>query len=150
MLREADRFVFPRENVIDITRVRTARGIEDAFLNVEYDWPVTILRILDSRSEKFRLGNLYRERYRVVSAYTRPEIEMLAIIREDRYRDYMKVKGSRKPSVYCKDDLRMKDIKSQRFFERYWDVDTLCDAIREYRRLSNLAKDEVCLADLLR
>jgi hypothetical protein len=34
-LCEADRFIFPRENVIDVTRIRMARGIEEAYLNVE-------------------------------------------------------------------------------------------------------------------
>ena len=51
-------------------------------MNYDYDWPVCIARVLDSRKEKFRLGNLYRDRYQVKSYITHPEIEVLVILRE--------------------------------------------------------------------
>lgn len=150
ILRDADRLVMTAENVIDITRKRVAADIQGKYLNVEYDWPVAIARIIDSKNERFSLGNLYRDRYPVVNIYTRPEAEMLTIVREGRFSDYSKYKSSMKPSIYCKQVLGLKQVKSRKFLKDYWDANSLANAACEYQRLQNLSKGEVCLADLLR
>ena len=80
-LREADALIVPAENVLDVTRTRSAAGIKEDYLNYDYPWPVCIVRVLDSRSEKFVLGKLYA-RFRVMSFITHPEAEVLALIRE--------------------------------------------------------------------
>ena len=74
---------------------------------------------------------------------------MLVIIREGKYADYSKRKSSTKPSVYCKDVLRMRDVKSKGFLEEYWDAESIAVAALEYRRLSHLGHDELCLADII-
>lgn len=74
---------------------------------------------------------------------------MLVIIREGKYADYSKRKSSTKPSVYCKDFLRMRDVKSKGFLEEYWDAESIAFAAREYRRLSHLDHGELCLADII-
>ena len=149
-LLAADRLVFPATDVVDITRSRKATDIQTDYLGFEYDWPVCVLRVLDSPRERFRLGRLYADRFPVASVYTRPEIEMLVIIREGRYSDYVKRKSTTKPSVYCKDILRMRDVKSAGFLEDYWDVESITAAAREYRRVSHLDHGELCLADIVR
>lgn len=145
----ADNLIFPATDVVDITRKRKPADIQSDYLGFEYDWPVCILRVLDSPRERFRLGRLYSNRFPVVSVYTRPEIEMLVIIREGKYADYSKRKSSTKPSVYCKDVLRMRDVKSKGFLEEYWDSESIAVAAREYRRLSHLDHGELCLADII-
>jgi len=62
-LLAAHSFVFPSENVIEVTRKRKASDIQDAFLGFDYDWPVAVLRVHDSPKESFTLGKLYRDRY---------------------------------------------------------------------------------------
>ena len=44
----------------------------------------------------------------------------------------------------------MSEIKSNEFLTVYWDVDSIAAAAREYKRLSKIGKDELCLADLIR
>ena len=146
-LREADALIVPAENVLDVTRTRSAAGIKEDYLNYDYPWPVCIVRVLDSRSEKFVLGKLYA-RFRVLSFITHPEAEVLALIREGVW-DKWKRSG-KKPSDFCKQDLGMSEIKSSDFLAAYWDVDSIAEAAREYRRLSKIGKDELCLADLFR
>lgn len=150
ILKDAGVLVTPRENIIAITRLRKASQVQDKYLNYDYDWPVAIVRIIDSRKEQFRLGNLYRDRFTVTNVYTRPEAEMLVIAREGCFTDYAKRKSKMKPSEYCVQVLGLSDVKSRPFLERYWNVDSLSAAAREYKRLQKLDKGEICLADLLK
>ena len=66
------------------------------------------------------------------------------------YSDYCKVKSHTKPSNFCKDRLKLSSVKSKEFIEDYFDdIDDLLNAIKEYKRLANIPKNEACLADLL-
>lgn len=148
ILLEADALVFPEADVVDVTRLRKASDIQDNYLNLDYDWPVCIVRVLDSRKERFKLGNLYAGRFPVVSYVTHPEIEVLPIIREGAWRRWHG--GRMKPSDFCKQELGMREVKREGFLRDYWDADSLTAAAREYRRLSKIPKGELCLADLIR
>lgn len=148
ILLEADALVFSEADVVDVTRLRKASDIQDNYLNLDYDWPVYIVRVLDSRKERFKLGNLYAGRFPVVSYMTHPEIEVLAIIREGSWRRWHG--GRMKPSDFCKQELAMHEVKREGFLESYWDADSLTAAAREYKRLSKIPKGELCLADLIR
>lgn len=143
---------FSKENLVgrDITRLRKASEIESSFLHRDYTKPVHILRILDSRREKFNLGKLYRGRYPVDNIYTTPEIEILLIIAEGAYDDYVKKKKTKfKPSTYCEEFLFPKqNLKGKDFIEDYFaDVHKLINAIMKYKQ--KLGEKEYCLADLL-
>ena len=144
----ADALIFPAADIVEVTRKRRALDIQADFLGFDYDWPVCIVRVLDSRKERFKLGNLYSGRFPVASVVTHPEIEVLSIIRERSWERWRKTK--KKPSDFCKQNLSMAEIKSETFLERYWDAASIKAAALEYRRLSNVPKGEVCLADLIR
>lgn len=147
-LLEADALVFPAGDVVDVTRVRKASDIQDEYLKFDYDWPVCVVRVLDSRKERFKLGNLYAGRFPVASYVTHHEIEVLAIIREGAWRRWH---GSRmKPSDFCKQELGMREVKREGFLRGYWDANSLMAAAREYKRLSKIPKGELCLANLIR
>ena len=149
-LVESDALIFPRDSVIDITRKRKSNDIQDEYLKFEYDWPVCIVRVLDSLRERFRLGTLYAERYPIVNIYTRPEIEMLIIIRENKYNDYIKQKSTLKPSIFCKNNLKLPHVKSAAFLQKYWsDTAEIVEAAIEYRRLTHLERGELTLADII-
>ena len=76
---------------------------------------------------------------------------MLIIIHEGLYSEYSKVKSKTKPSEFCKENLKYSDVKSTDFIENYFsNVTELIEAIKEYKRVSNIPKNEVCLVDLLR
>ena len=108
LLLDHDCLCFTRDNLVghSITRKRKASVIEREYLQRGYTKPVVILRILDSRSENFRLRPVYQERYPVYNIYTRPEIETLLIISEGAYDKYIRSKkSSLKPSLYCKEGI---------------------------------------------
>ncbi|MBT1161165.1 MULTISPECIES: hypothetical protein [Bifidobacterium] len=131
---------------------RSAKTIQDTFLGYDYDKQVAIVRILDSRKERFKLGYPYNETIPVFSCYTTPEIEMLAIIKEqqlDRYTN--RFKSKLKPSEFCKKELELTRIKNEAFLRDYWhDADELCDCLELYRRQHvSKEKGELIIADLL-
>lgn len=146
-LVDSGNLIFPTDNVIAITRKRRAADIQDEYLGYDYDYPVCILRVLDSRKERFRLGPLYRNRFHVYNIFTHPEIEILCVIRENEWHQYQKSK--KKPSDYCKQNLGLSKIKQRDFLKSYWDDESIIKAAREYKRLSNIKKGELCLADII-
>lgn len=74
---------------------------------------------------------------------------MLIICNENKYEDYKKSK--KKPSSYCKEDLSYKNVKSKTFITEYFeDVDSLINAIKEYKKVSNIPNHEFSLFDLLK
>ena len=149
ILLGANMLVFPTDDIVEVTRKRKAVDIQDEFLGYDYDWPVCIIRLLDSRKERFRLGGLYAHRFPVVDVLTHPEMEVLAIINEGKWERWSK--SGKKPSEFCKDDLGFgRRIKSTDFLMSYWNADSLAQAAIEYKRLSRISRGEICLADLLR
>ena len=101
------------------------------------------------RFEEFRLSKAYEQKIDVVNVITAPEIEMLIIHAEGAY-DQFKRSG-KKPSEFCKINLRMHDVKSYDFVKQYFsNPQLLVKAIKEYRRIANIPKGEYSLSDLLR
>lgn len=95
------------------------------------------------------LSKTYEPKVDVKNIFTTPEIEMLVILSEDKYTDYKK--SGKKPSEYCKSDLRYRNVKSEAFLKDYFsNVDLLVAAIREYRRVSKIQDGERTLTDLLK
>lgn len=91
----------------------------------------------------------YEHKVDVINVITAPEIEMLIIHSEGAY-DKFKRSG-KKPSEFCKTDLRMHDVKSYDFVKDYFsNPQTLISAIKEYRRTANIPKGEYSLSDLLK
>lgn len=108
---------------------------------------------MDSHSEGFRLSPAYEHKVdNVINVVTSPEIEMLLILAEDKYEEYIKKSSSMSPSVFCKQVLKMKDkIKSREFVREYFaDIDMLVSTIQEYKKKRILKKGEIYLADLLK
>lgn len=80
---------------------------------------------------------------------TAPEIEMLIIHSEGAYERFKR--SGKKPSEFCKADLRMNNVKSYDFVKDYFsNPQTLVNAIKEYRRTANIPKGEYSLSDLLK
>ena len=149
-LLDAAMLVVGREDVVEITSDRSVSNIQRDYLGFDYgERPLTIIRIVDSPGKRFELGRLYRDRFGVLSVYTRPEAEILAIIDEGCYSDYVKQKSRVKPSEYCKQILGMRNVKAVSYLKQYWNAERLAAAAREYKRVSKLGKDEYCIADLL-
>ena len=132
-----------------VIRCRNAKRFEERYLRKGFDDQISVVRILDSRREEFRLSKAYAHKIDVINVITAPEIEMLIIHNEGAYEQFKR--SGKKPSDFCKIDLRMHDVKSYDFVKEYFrDPDTLVRAIKEYRRTANIPNGEYTLLDLLK
>ncbi len=151
ILVDNDLLIFNREEMLEerVIRCRSAKRFEERYLRKGFDEQISVIRILDSRREEFRLSKAYEQKIDVVNVITAPEIEMLIIHAEGAY-DQFKRSG-KKPSEFCKINLRMHDVKSYDFVKQYFsNPQLLVKAIKEYRRTANIPKGEYSLSDLLR
>ncbi|WP_051205656.1 hypothetical protein [Butyrivibrio sp. FC2001] len=74
---------------------------------------------------------------------------MLIILSEGKYNQFKK--SGKKPSDFCKQDLKMSNVKSYDFVHDYFsDSKNLVDAIRKYLEVSKIQRGEYTLLDLLR
>lgn len=104
--------------------------------------------VLDSRRENFKLSKAYRLKVDVINIITAPEIEMLVILNENKYKEYKK--SGLKPNEFCKSALKMHRVKSPEFVKQYFsDKDSLVEAIRKYASVSKIRRGEYTLLDLL-
>lgn len=143
--------LFPRDEMLDekVIRCRGAKNFEERYLRKGFNGKISVIRILDSRKENFKLSKAYEHKVDVINIVTAPEIEMLIIINEGKYENYKS--SGKKPSEYCKTNLHFHNVKTYDFVKSYFsDCESLLSAIREYRRLSNIPRGEYTLLDLLK
>lgn len=150
-----DLLIFSKEQLLDGEilgkRDRSAKNFEKNHLKKGFDERITVVRVLDSYNEEFKLSKAYKDKVEVINVITAPEIEMLVIINEDKYNEFQKVKNKVKPSEYCKDELHLTNIKSPEFIKDYFrNIETLINVLKKYRSLRVMRSGEQCLADLLK
>lgn len=151
ILVDNDLLIFSRSEMLEesVIRCRSAKRFEERYLRKGFDDQISVVRILDSRREEFHLSKAYAHKIDVINVITAPEIEMLIIHNEGAYERFKR--SGKKPSDFCKTDLRMHDVKSYDFVKGYFsNPDTLVKAIKEYRRTANIPNGEYTLLDLLK
>lgn len=151
LLLDDNKLIFSRDSLLEheVLRCRTGKNFEQQYLRKGFTEQITLFRILDSRRENFKLSKAYEGKVKVINVITAPEIEMLVIFNEDKYADYKK--SGKKPSEYCKSDLKYHNVKSAAFVREYFkDTEKLINAIYEYKRVSNVKRNEFTLADILK
>ena len=151
LLLDSNSLIFSYDDLLEgeILRCRKARDFETQYLRKYFNEKVTVLRILDSRRERFAWSKAYAHKVDVINVVTAPEIEMLVILSENKYKEF---KGSNlKPSEYCKSFLGYLNVKRPVFIEAYFkDLDKLITAIKRYKKVSKINHGEYALADLLK
>lgn len=162
-LVDAKALVVPRANTVDdpifftpYTRLRKADDIAGRFLRTTFEGEglsgLTICRIVDSRSGKFRLPRQYEGDCAIASLFTRPEVEMLVIHAMDAYDEWSKMSRRNrqlKPSEFCKGQLDLAHVKERGFLEGFWDAEKLVKAIDAYDARRSHADGELSLGALL-
>ena len=150
MLLDAGRLIFTEEDLFydEIIRCRSAKIFEQRYLKVRMDFKLTIIRVLDSRRENFKLSRPYCDEIEVINVVTAPEIEMLIILNEGKYEQFKK--SGLKPSEYCKQIFKNGNLKSRKWVKEYFkNIDDLVQSIRMYDHVSDVRKGEYTLLDLL-
>lgn len=151
LLLDADRLIFTDNDLFygEIIRCRSAETFEQRYLKVRMDFKLTIIRVLDSRRENFRLSRPYCDDVDVINVITAPEIEMLIILNEGKYDQFKK--SGKKPSEYCKQLFKNENLKSRKWVKRYFNnIEDLVQSIRMYAHVSDVQKGEYTLLDLLK
>ena len=151
ILLDCNLLIFTREEMIEeeVIRCREGKKFEQKYLRKGFKDKISVIRILDSRHENFKLSKAYADKVDVINVVTAPEIEMLVIFNEDKYKEFKK--SGKKPSSFCKEDLKMTEIKSYDFVKNYFSNPmVLVDAIRKYHEMSKVPNGEYTLLDLLR
>lgn len=152
LLLDHDKLIFARNELLEeeILESRKGKDFEEKYLRREFDGKITVYRILDSRRENFKISKAYQNKVDVINVITAPEIEMLIICNERKYKDFKKQKNM-SPNEYCKVVLKMKNVKSVLFVKSYFsDISVLESSIYEYKRVSNVRKNEKTIWDLLK
>lgn len=115
-----------------------------------------IYRIGDKLSDVLRVPKDFKKWLVCVEKYcTLPELEILLIISEGKYQDYIKNKSQIRAKEYAKKNIcynrKWYDNSSSFYREYYKNPDKLISAINEYYRLhKSHKKDEGYLAELLK
>lgn len=152
LLLENNKLEFSKEQLLEekVIRCRGAKNFETQYLRKAFGKKITVYRILDSRRENFKLSAAYKDKVSVYNIVTAPEIEMLIIYKEGKYKEYKK--SGKKPSEYCKENLKYgHSVKNYEFVKNYFnDIDELVKVICEHKRISNIPKGEETLFDLLK
>lgn len=150
ILLDNDLLIFDRSDIIEerTLRCRGGHDFEKRYLGKSFESQISVIRILDSKNENFRISKAYQHKVDVVNVITAPEIEMLIIINEGKYESFKR--SHMKPSEYCKSILKFSDVKSYDFINKYFsETETLVIAIKEYTRKTKRGKGEYMLEDLL-
>ncbi|MCT4631911.1 MAG: hypothetical protein N4A76_04125 [Firmicutes bacterium] len=150
LLLENNLLIFNEDQLLDgeIIRCRNSTRFEKKYLNKGFKERITVLRVLDSRKENFKLSKAYQHQVDLINIITAPEIEILVILCEGKLKEFNKL--GLKPSVYCKAKLKMKDVKSAEFVKDYFqDIDKLIFAIKKYKQYKKVPKGEKTLVDIL-
>lgn len=151
LLLDNNKLEFSKEQMLDEKPIkcRNAKDFETRYLRKVFDKNITVYRILDSRKESFKLSAAYKDKVNVINIITAPEIEMLIIYKEGKYKEYKKY--GKKPSDYCKDKLKYGNVKNYEFVKNYFkDIDDLVNTICEHKRIAKILKGERTLCDLLK
>ena len=85
ILLDHDLLIFSREEMLDeeIIRCREGRKFEEKYLRKGFEDKISVIRILDSRREGFKIDKAYQHKVDVINVITAPEIEMLIIFNEN-------------------------------------------------------------------
>ncbi len=135
--------IFSREQLLDekIIRCRTGEEFERRYLRKSFKDKISVIRVLDSKKENFKLGKAYQYMVDVINIITAPEIEMLIICNENKFNEFNRSQYKKPTSDFCKSCLKMASVKKYEFVHNYFsDPNTLISAIRKHHRLSNLKK----------
>ncbi|MBQ7431876.1 MAG: hypothetical protein IJV50_00170 [Lachnospiraceae bacterium] len=152
ILLDHDLLLFNREQMIEerVLPRTSVREFERRYLRMAYDDKILILRVIDSRGEEFNLSKAYRCQVEVINVITAPESEILVIASQKKYEAYCR-SGIKKPSDYCKNVMKIKNVKSPELIRNYFsDPDYLMESIKEYHRVHKQKKNEASLYDLIK
>ena len=159
LLLDSGKLKFSRDDLLDM-RPFHARQLFSPQLKPAldaYHGELEIYRVGDKLSDVLKIPKDLSPAVKSQRKFcTKPELEMLLIIAENKTSQFDKVKSKQRPKTFCKQNVifgRKKYDNSTAFYEEYFKgkIDLLVSAITEYHRTHGKHKpDEGYLFDLLK
>lgn len=153
LLLDNHKLIVGRENLLEEAVINDRAGKRFATKHLDHSFDgrkVKIWRILDSKTERFKVPKPYEKKISdVQDFYTRPEIEILLVLYFD---DYVKFrKSGMKPSEFAKQNYSdyFRNVKSKDEMVKFWraKVDELVATLKRYQ---SMHKDENTIANLIK
>ena len=159
LLLDNDKLKITRDDLLDM-RPFHARQLTSPQLKPALDayrGEIEIFRIGDKLSDTLRIPKEMTASIKKQRKFcTKPELEILLIISENKVSQFEKAKSKQKPKDFCKQNVSLNHKKydnSTNFYDEYFksNIDKLVSAITEYHRTHGKHKaDEGYLFDLLK
>ena len=122
-----------------------------------YGGDVEIWRIGDKQTDKLDIPLEFKSKIKKVTKFcTLPELEILLILSEKKFKEYEKGKSQKHPKDFAKDNIVYNKCKYKgdtKFYETYYgnDINKLIKAIQEYKQRNHAHKnDEHYLVEILK
>lgn len=122
-----------------------------------YGGDVEIWRIGDKQTDKLEIPLEFKAQIKKVTKFcTLPELEILLILSEQKFKEYEKVKSQKRPKDFARENIAYHKCKYKgdtKFYEAYYgsDINKLIKAIREYKQRNHAHKnDEHYLVEIVK
>lgn len=159
LLLDANKLKITRDDLIELTPFHVRQLSNPTIISMlkNYNKEVTILRIGDTQKDKLIIPKELKDivsSNRIYKYCTLPEIEILLIINEGLYNEFLKSKDKLKG--FAIKNIRYNKVKynqSSEFFVNYYGgkrISNLVDNLKKYKHIKKHNKDELYLADLLK
>lgn len=141
--------IFDRKDILDRRPIhfRQPKDISALIDILPINEPLVFYRIGDTQKDEYNLSYFSaRKKYiSIKKICTKPELEILIIINEGLYDEYLKVKSKIKPKDFVK-----RNVTNYEGIQSYINSHDLLEAIQKYKRMKKHNKDEQYLADLIK
>lgn len=149
-LMSNNNLVFKHEQILDRRPIhlRQPKLIVPIINILPADTDITIYRIGDTQKDDFDIscfGDNRQKKTKIIKVCTTPEIEILIIINENMYDEYLKVKSKIKPKQFVK-----VFVPNYISFSDYINNHDMVAAIKEYKRIKKNRRGELYLADIIK
>ena len=150
-LIERDVFFAKPEELLDDRplHMRQLTDIEAVINSLDINEEIYVYRIGDTQKDKLDLSR-FKERIKHIHIYnvcTKPEIEILIILAENKYREYCKI--SHEMNIGPKQYAKMA-FKNYHSIEKYIEQHDIVQAIKNYKKVKKHKAGEMYLADLIK
>ncbi len=159
LLLDANKLKITRDDLIELTPFNVRQLSNPTIISMlkNYNKEVAILRVGDSQRDKLIIPNELKDIVspnRIYKYCTLPEIEILLIINEGLYNEFLK--SNDKPKEFAKKHIvynKTKYNQLSEFFVDYYGgkrIHNLIDNLKKYKHLKKHNKNDLYLVDLLK
>ena len=159
LLLEHNKLIFKQDDLLNLEIYHAKQFVPYIISNINhYNGDITILRIGDKQKDILKIPKEISHRItskNIIKCRTSFELEILLIINEGKYKEFIKVKSKVTAKEFAKTNIKYNGQYyngSCEFWENYYQkrINNLVNNIKECKRITKIEKNEIYLADLLK